>query len=119
MGYRLVLDENIEHSVLHRLDNAGHDVEHVDFMEKGASDTTLAQYALREDRIIVTYDDDFVVDIDESDYKAVLLFEDQTMAATEVAQIIQEMAAVYLTRGWTASRKQVESGSELTKESKE
>ena len=95
MGYRILSDENIEHSVLHRLENAGHDVEHVDFIGKGASDTTLGQYALCEDRIIVTYDDDFAVDVGESDYKAVLLFKDQTMSATEIAQIIQEMAAVY------------------------
>lgn len=73
----------------------GHDVEHVDFIDKGASDTALAQYPHQEDRILVTYDDDFVVEIDESDYKAVLLFEDQTMSATEVAQIIQRMSDVY------------------------
>lgn len=32
MGYRLILDENVEHEVFHRLDNYGHDVEHVDFV---------------------------------------------------------------------------------------
>lgn len=30
MAYRLVLDENVEHDVLHRLENYGHDVEHGD-----------------------------------------------------------------------------------------
>jgi hypothetical protein len=30
--YRLLLDENIEHEVLHRLENYGHDVQHIDFV---------------------------------------------------------------------------------------
>jgi len=31
MAYRLLLDENVEHEVHHRLENLGHDVEHVEF----------------------------------------------------------------------------------------
>ena len=41
MVYRLILDENVEHEVFHRLDNYGHDVEHVDFVPelgKGTAD---------------------------------------------------------------------------------
>lgn len=41
MVYRLILDENVEHEVLHRLENYGHDVEHVDFVPslgKGTDD---------------------------------------------------------------------------------
>ncbi len=41
MVYRLVLDETVEHEVYHRLDNYGHDVEHVDFVAelgKGTDD---------------------------------------------------------------------------------
>ena len=37
--YRLLLDENIEHEVLDRLVDAGHDVEHVDtvtYLGKGS-----------------------------------------------------------------------------------
>lgn len=36
MAYRLVLDENVEHEVLHRLENYGHDVQHVDFVPNSA-----------------------------------------------------------------------------------
>jgi hypothetical protein len=32
MAYRLILDENVERDVFHRLENYGHDVEHVDFV---------------------------------------------------------------------------------------
>jgi predicted nuclease of predicted toxin-antitoxin system len=75
MPYRLVLDENVEHDVYHRLENYGHDVEHVDFVPelgKGANDDPIAQYSLNTDRAIVTYDDDFILDIDQDEYRAVL-----------------------------------------------
>ena len=51
--YRLLLDENLEHEVLDRLVNAGHDVEHVDTvtaLEKDGSDTDLAAYPLIPNR---------------------------------------------------------------------
>lgn len=46
MAYRLILDKNVEHDVLHRLDNYGHGVEHVDFVPrlgKGTDDYPIAQ----------------------------------------------------------------------------
>ena len=45
MAYRLILDENVEHEVFHRLENYGHDVEHVDFVPdlgKGTADHPIA-----------------------------------------------------------------------------
>jgi putative intracellular protease/amidase len=72
--YRLLLDENIEHEVLDRLVDAGHDVEHVDTVAnlgKGAKDTELAGYSVATDRAIVTYDDDFIADVPPTDYRAV------------------------------------------------
>ena len=98
MGYRLLLDENIEHEVLHRLEDAGHDVEHVDFvvrLGKGASDDALARYSLDTDRTIVTYDDDFIEDVPTTRYRAVFFFEDDTMSAEQVAGVIDAMATIY------------------------
>ncbi|MEF8843237.1 MAG: DUF5615 family PIN-like protein [Haloarculaceae archaeon] len=51
MTYRLLLDENVEYEVLHRLENYGHDVEHVDFVPglgKGTDDDSIAQYSSDE-----------------------------------------------------------------------
>lgn len=96
--YRLLLDENLEHEVLDRLVDAGHDVEHVDTVAnlgKGASDTELAAYSVATDRAIVTYDDDFVEDVPPTEYRAVLFFEDDTLSAKEVALIIHAMADLY------------------------
>lgn len=96
--YRLLLDENIEHEVLDRLVDAGHDVEHVDTvasLEKGASDRELAAYSVATDRAIVTYDDDFIEAVPPTAYRAVLFFEDETLTAPEVATIIHAMAKLY------------------------
>lgn len=98
MGYRLVLDENVEHEVGHRLENYGHDVEHVDFVPslgKGTDDATLAQYSLDADRVIVTYDDDFVLHVDEDDYLGVLYFSDASLTVNQVADIVHAASQYY------------------------
>lgn len=98
MSLRILLDENVEHEVMHRLDNLGHDVEHVDLSSsvgKGASDAELAAHSLESNRVIVTYDDDFLTDLDSSEYLCVLLIEDKDMSARNVSRAIRAMATVY------------------------
>jgi predicted nuclease of predicted toxin-antitoxin system len=98
MAYRLILDENVEHEVLHRLENYGHDVEHVDFVAelgKGTADHPLARYSLDTDRVIVTYDDDFVLEMDEGLYRAVLYFDDATLSVEQVADVIHTVSQNY------------------------
>jgi predicted nuclease of predicted toxin-antitoxin system len=98
MAYRLVLDENVEHEVFHRLENYGHDVEHVDFVAelgKGTADHPLARYSLDTDRVIVTYDDDFVLKMDEGMYRAVLYFDDATLSVEQVADVIHTVSQNY------------------------
>lgn len=98
MAYRLLLDENLENEIQHRLQNLGHDVEHVDFVQelgKGATDEELAEYSRENDRAIVTYDDDFVEDVGPDRYRATLFFEDDSVSAKEVTDIVHEMSEVY------------------------
>jgi hypothetical protein len=98
MAYRLILDENVEHEVCHRLENYGHDVEHVDFVPelgKGTSDRPIARYSLDTDRVIVTYDDDFVLTVDDELYRAVLYFDDATLSVEQVADIIHTVSQNY------------------------
>ncbi|MEF8826962.1 MAG: DUF5615 family PIN-like protein [Halapricum sp.] len=94
----LLLDENLEHEVLHRLRNYGQDVEHVDFhdqLQKGEEDQTLAQYSLQHGILLVTYDDDFEDHHDESEYWGVLFFTDNDWAATDVADTIHRILDFY------------------------
>jgi predicted nuclease of predicted toxin-antitoxin system len=98
MAYRLLLDENIEHEILHRLENYGHDVEHVDFVPelgKGTADTALGAYSKQADRVIVTYDDDFVTGIDGDAFRAVLYFDDVSLSPVEIADIIHSLSERY------------------------
>jgi predicted nuclease of predicted toxin-antitoxin system len=98
MTYRLLLDENVEHEVRHRLENYGHDVEHIDYVPalgKGTDDTSIGAYSLQEDRVIVTYDDDFVVDLDPNAFRAVVYFDDVSLTAKEIADILHVMSERY------------------------
>ena len=98
MTYRLVCDENVEHEVMFRLENYGHDVEHVDFISnlgKGLTDDHIAQYSLREDRLIVTYDDDFVLDFEPADYQAVLYLPNLSLSPSTIADAIHAMSTYY------------------------
>ena len=98
MTYRLVCDENVEHGVMFRLENYGHDVEHVDFIStlgKGVTDDQIAQYSLSEERLIVTYDDEFVLDFEPADYQAVLYLPDLSLPASTIADAIHAMSTYY------------------------
>lgn len=98
MAYRLLLDENVEHEVGHRLEHYGHDVEHVDFVPelgKGVDDGTIARYSLETNRVILTYDDDFVLTVDDDSYHAVLYLVDASVPVETVADIIEAVARQY------------------------
>lgn len=97
-AYRLLFDEDVEHEVMDRLERLGHDGEHVDTVSelgKGSSDTDIGAYSIETDRFIVTYDDDFVLELDPAEYRAVLYFDDETTPAEQVAAIIDSMASHY------------------------
>lgn len=98
MTYRLILDENVGHEVLHRLENYGHDVEHVESIAslgKGTDDNPIAQYSLDTDRIIVTYDDDFSLEIEENEYYSVLYVTDASLNAKQTADCIHAVSQYY------------------------
>lgn len=97
-GYRLLLDEHVDPEAAARLTDRGHDVKHVDTVSglgKGATDLELAAYSLEMDRAIVTFDDDFVRGIAEDRYRAVLFFEDESISARELTEIVHAMSEQY------------------------
>lgn len=98
MVYRLLLDENVEHEVHHRLENYGHDVEHVDFVPelgKGTGDYSITRYSDETGRVIVTYDDDFALVVDETEYEGTLYINDATLSVKEVADIVHAVSQDY------------------------
>lgn len=45
--------------------------------------------------MIVTYDDDFVLEVDEDEYRAVLYFDDATLSVQQVADVIHAVSQNY------------------------
>jgi len=98
MAYRLLLDENIEHEVAHRLEHYGHDVEHVDFVSdlgKGVDDRSIANYSLETDRILVTYDDDFVLELTADEYRGAFYVHEDNLSVKNIAEIIHSISKHY------------------------
>ena len=95
MSYRLFLDENIEYRIVHKLRNYGHDAKHVSDLStfgKGSTDKELGQYSNSDDRLILTYDDDFVLELDSSAYRAVLYVNDVTIPSRMIADAVHQMS---------------------------
>lgn len=98
MAVAFLLDENMEPQVSERLDAYGYDVEHVGDIPAlglGAPDPEIAAYSRQEQRVILTYDDDFVSERDDSEFYCAVYFGDDTRSAKEVADIAHSMADAY------------------------
>lgn len=112
MGYRIVADENVEPATRRHLDARGHDIEWVGDVSSlglGVADEKIVAYANREERLILTQDDDFFTRIDVEETAGVLYQQDQQLSAEEVATIVDEMARYldqstvtleYVSRNW-------------------
>jgi len=95
---RYLLDENLEHEVVHRLRDQGHEVRHVDLtddLRKGDPDEHLAQFSRDNEFIIVTYDDDFRDEFSNDACHAVLYLPDQTLSARTIAKALHEISTYY------------------------
>lgn len=98
MSYRLLVDENVEYRIVHKLRNYGHEVEHVNDLTafgKGSSDRELGQYSKSDDRLILTYDDDFVLELDPTAYRAALYVSNVTIPAGKIAAAVHRMSEQY------------------------
>lgn len=56
---KFLADENIDRPIVEKLRSSGFDVSHVDEIDKGISDRQVLEIALDQDRVILTFDDDF------------------------------------------------------------
>lgn len=94
----LLLDQDVEPGVRHRLQNYGHAVEHIlthDTLQTGAPDRKLAEYSLENNTLIVTYDDDFESNFDGDEHWGVLLISDDDWSANEVADSVHKILELY------------------------
>jgi len=100
MQVSFLLDENIAAPLADKLAKAGHDVERVvtvSTLGEGVDDTTIRQYAVQEDRLIVTSDNDFVQMPVES-HRGVFYVPDQSLPPHELYYIIQRVIEAFPNR---------------------
>jgi len=94
MAFRLLLDEMTEAALADYCHNLGHDVERVvdvPGLGPGTNDTNVLVYAERENRLVVTYDDDFLTG--EALARVGVLFQpDDRTPPFETANIIDTIA---------------------------
>jgi len=98
MSFKLVLDENVEHEVLYKLQNRGHDVRHVELigdLGKGTPDSDVAAYSLDTGRAIISYDDDFRDSFSENDFFGFIFMPDGTLSSEQIARILDAMSGHY------------------------
>ena len=112
MGYRILADENVERATISYLRKLDHDIEwigDVDALGLGIDDNSIAVYAKKHDRLILTQDDDFFTRIEPSETAGVLFQTDQTLSAREVGDIVHELSEYidqsdvileYVSRNW-------------------
>ena len=97
MQVSFLLDENIAAPLADKLDKTGHDVErvvNVNELGEGVDDTTIRLYAVREGRLIVTSDDDFV-QMPAGSHSGVFYVPDQSLPPEECYHIIQRIVEAF------------------------
>jgi predicted nuclease of predicted toxin-antitoxin system len=100
MQVSFLLDENIAAPLADKLDKSGHDVErvvNVRALGEGVDDTTIRRYAVQENRLIVTSDDDFVR-LSADSHRGVFYVPDQSLPPHELYHIIQRVIEAFPSR---------------------
>lgn len=95
MGYRILADENVERATVTYLRKLGHDVEWVRDVSElgvGSEDIEIVEYAVADDRLILTQDDDFFTTLEIDETVGVLFQKDQTLSARTVGDIVQTLS---------------------------
>lgn len=111
MPYRILCDEHVRKQTSVQLRKLGHDVERiVDVPALGVSsdDGEIMAYAIQEDRLILTADDDFLPDPDR--HAGVLFLPNERLRPRTIATIVDVVAdaidqdeiydRVFLTTDW-------------------
>jgi predicted nuclease of predicted toxin-antitoxin system len=92
MGYRILVDENLDPQTVLFLRNRGHDAVHVEeTLGKGTSDELIAEYARDEGYVVLTNDRDFL-DPERNRELTVLLVAPEGMRPNRIAEQVDTLA---------------------------
>lgn len=94
MGYRILVDENIDPQAASFLRDLGHDADHVEAtLGKGAKDPLIAEHAREHDLLVLTNDAHFLRPHRWLGLR-VLYVPENSMRAHEIATLVDELSTV-------------------------
>lgn len=94
MGYRILVDENLDPRTARHLDERGHDAVHVaTALEKGTADPPIARHVRQNDMGLLTNDADFLR-AERREGVRLLYVPDSAMPAHRIATLVDELAAM-------------------------
>lgn len=94
MGYRILVDENVDPQTAGFLRDLGHDPDHVEAtLGKGTKDPPIAEHAREHDLLVLTNDADFLRP-DRRQGLRVLYVPENSMRAHEIATLVDELATL-------------------------
>lgn len=112
MSYRILAGENVDRRVVSGLRTDGHDVERVDrhdALGKGATDGTIASYAIERDCLLLTYDD-FLREFTPGERPPLLFVDSDGLSGSTLVEIVTEISTavpredidrpLYVSRNW-------------------
>lgn len=94
MSFRLLLDEMTEGTLAAYLSKMGHDVERVveqPDLGPGTDDGAVVDYAERNERLLVTADDDYLTEHDALDRIGILFQPNARLSAFDTANVVNEI----------------------------
>lgn len=98
MKLQILLDEQTDTKLQSILKNYGHNTKHILNIEnlgKGSTDKEIAKYSKNNNRIILTYDNDFILNIQKTEYFGVLYNDKSELPPYKIACIIDTMSKYY------------------------
>lgn len=99
MTYRILCDENVEPQVSRYLEKQGHVSEYVPIvLGKGTTDEEIAQYAEKENFVVLTNDKDFLDDNRFPEVKVFYYSYSQT-SAYDIAESVDEATSYFPDQG--------------------
>ncbi|TSC87518.1 MAG: hypothetical protein G01um10147_496 [Microgenomates group bacterium Gr01-1014_7] len=91
---KLLADENFPPTLISYLQKKRHDIKRIQRSAKGIVDLSVSEKALKESRIVVTFDKDFLKSEQDSQNVRVMIFDFPNMTPEEITPYLDGAVAV-------------------------
>lgn len=91
---KLLADENFPPTLISYLQRKRHDIKRIQRTAKGTVDLSVSEQALKENRIIITFDKDFLKSEPQAEDVRVMIFDFPNMTPEEIIPYLDDATAV-------------------------